>query len=266
MASPRPPISTSRFLDGRRCSSRRSTSIGRSCRSTIWPIALVCRARPCTGSPSNSSPSVGWSGRPRVIGWECDCSNLPGWSPGATACVSALCRLCDGCSKRPACRCTSQSSISSRWCTSRSWPLTRFRPRRVCNACRRTAQASARRSSTVDNGDALRAQLRAVQETGIAYDREEAVLGFGCVAAPIRGAGRAIAAVSVTGRIEVIDVDPLAPIVRGAATEIWTNMFTNRPRSVTSVRARSSQDASASSLERAASAESNQWLKYDDWL
>ncbi|MEY2444530.1 MAG: hypothetical protein QOE00_1110 [Ilumatobacteraceae bacterium] len=125
---------------------------------------------------------------------------------------------------------------------------------------------TAQTTTTIDDGDALRAQLLEVQETGIAYDREEAVLGFGCVAAPIRGAGRAIAAVSVTGRIEAIDVGPLAPMVRGAASEIWTNMFTNRPRSVTSVRARSSEEASASSLERAASAESNQWLKYDDWL
>lgn len=127
---------------------------------------------------------------------------------------------------------------------------------------------SATTPNTIADGDALRKCLHDVQEQGIAFDREEAVLGFGCVAAPIRGVGRAIAAVSATGRIEAIDVDHLAPFVRAAAAEIWTNMFSNRPRTVSSSvsRARSAQAASTSSLERASSAELNQWLKFDDWF
>jgi DNA-binding IclR family transcriptional regulator len=118
--------------------------------------------------------------------------------------------------------------------------------------------------ATITDPTDLRNALRTVQDTGIAFDREEAVSGFGCVAAPIRGAGRAIAAVSATGRIESIDVERLAPLVREAATEIWSNMFSNRPRPVASSTTVSHEEAS--SLERAASAELNQWLKYDDWL
>ncbi|MGD9999898.1 MAG: IclR family transcriptional regulator [Ilumatobacteraceae bacterium] len=121
----------------------------------------------------------------------------------------------------------------------------------------------AQTDATITDADALRSALRAVQDTGIAFDREEAVAGFGCVAAPIRGAGRAIAAVSATGRIESLDIERLAPLVRETATEIWSNMFSNRPRSVSSSAA--SYDAE-SPLERAASAELSQWLKYDDWL
>jgi DNA-binding IclR family transcriptional regulator len=122
--------------------------------------------------------------------------------------------------------------------------------------------------NTIDDPDLLRKALDDAQTTGVAFDREEAVLGFGCVAAAIRGAGRAIAAVSVTGRIDDIDVELLAPSVRQAAAEIWADMFSNRPRPVraTSTRARSTQQAEASSMERAASAELSQWLKYDDWL
>jgi len=122
--------------------------------------------------------------------------------------------------------------------------------------------------NTIDDPDLLRKALDDAQTTGVAFDREEAVLGFGCVAAAIRGAGRAIAAVSVTGRIDDIDVELLAPSVRQAAAEIWADMFSNRPRPVraTSTRARSTQQAEASSMEREASAELSQWLKYDDWL
>jgi DNA-binding IclR family transcriptional regulator len=121
----------------------------------------------------------------------------------------------------------------------------------------------AQTEATITDAHELRNALRTVQDTGIAFDREEAVPGFGCVAAPIRGAGRAIAAVSATGRIESIDVERLAPLVREAATEIWSNMFSNRPRPVASTKVSPEE---ASSLERAASAELNQWLKYDDWL
>jgi DNA-binding IclR family transcriptional regulator len=121
--------------------------------------------------------------------------------------------------------------------------------------------------ATIDDAGALRTLLRTAQDTGIAFDREEAVPGFGCVAAPIRGAGRAVAAISVTGPIEAIDVEHLAPLVKGAATEIWSNMFSNSPRSIArSSRRRSADAATASSMERAAAAELDQWLKYDDWL
>ncbi|MBI5087640.1 MAG: IclR family transcriptional regulator, partial [Actinobacteria bacterium] len=116
---------------------------------------------------------------------------------------------------------------------------------------------AAQTEATITDADELRGALRTVQDTGIAFDREEAVTGFGCVAAPIRGAGRAIAAVSATGRIEAIDVERLAPLVRETATEIWSNMFSNRPRAVASG-TKVSYEA-ASSLERAASAELNQW-------
>ena len=70
----------------------------------------------------------------------------------------------------------------------------------------------------------------------------------------------------MTGGIHSIDIERLAPLVREASTEIWSNMFSNRPRALASEPARRVSYEAESTLERAASAELNQWLKYDDWL
>ncbi len=49
-----------------------------------------------------------------------------------------------------------------------------------------------------------------------------------CVAAPIRGAGRAIAAISVTGPVARIDLHGVAPLVQDAAQAIWDDRFRKR--------------------------------------
>jgi DNA-binding IclR family transcriptional regulator len=127
---------------------------------------------------------------------------------------------------------------------------------------------TAQTPNTIVDPDCLRETLAETRETGVAFDREEAVTGFGCVAAPIRGAGRALAAVSATLPIDQIDVELLAPRLRDAATEIWSSLFNNREGAAppSSQRQRSAEQATVSSMERAVSAELGQWLKYDDWL
>ena len=42
-------------------------------------------------------------------------------------------------------------------------------------------------------------ELTAVRERGVAFDHEEGYRGVSCVAAPLRGAGRAIASISMFG-------------------------------------------------------------------
>ncbi|MCV7433625.1 IclR family transcriptional regulator [Mycolicibacterium bacteremicum] len=68
----------------------------------------------------------------------------------------------------------------------------------------------------------LRAELTKVRSHGVAYDREESVPGFGCVAAPIGDPGQAVAAVSVCGPMSQMKFDQqLVAPVRMAAMGIW---------------------------------------------
>jgi len=84
------------------------------------------------------------------------------------------------------------------------------------------AQMPTRTDSTVTEPRILQQQLERIRRSHIAYDKEEAYPGLACVASPIRGSGRAIGAISVTGpawRIKAYA--PLAVDVRNAATAIW---------------------------------------------
>lgn len=71
----------------------------------------------------------------------------------------------------------------------------------------------------------LLTELTNVRNRGVAFDREESVPGFGCVAAPIGAPGEAVAAVSVCGPINRMMFDQrLAAPVRMTAMGIWRNV------------------------------------------
>lgn len=74
----------------------------------------------------------------------------------------------------------------------------------------------------------LAAELAKVRAHGVAFEREESLLGFGCVAAPIGGPGEAqdvMAAVSVCGPLNRVTLDQrLAAPVRMTAMGIWRNV------------------------------------------
>jgi len=76
--------------------------------------------------------------------------------------------------------------------------------------------------------DEFRRELATIRRCGVAIDHEEAQPGIACVAAPIRGSGRAIAAISLTGPIERMDVERLAPAVTAAAAGVWRALFPTR--------------------------------------
>jgi len=63
-------------------------------------------------------------------------------------------------------------------------------------------------------------ELKRVREDGVAYDREEVVLGLTCVAAPILKNDVAVAAVSVSGPTSRYDPATMANPVRRAANAI----------------------------------------------
>jgi DNA-binding IclR family transcriptional regulator len=71
----------------------------------------------------------------------------------------------------------------------------------------------------------LTAELAKVCAHGVAFDREESLPGFGCVAAPIGDPGQPVAAVSVCGPMSrmMFDQRTAAP-VRMTAMGIWRNV------------------------------------------
>jgi DNA-binding IclR family transcriptional regulator len=71
---------------------------------------------------------------------------------------------------------------------------------------------------TLSDPALFRAELGRIRQDGIAYDRQEAVLGLSCVAVPVMGAGgRPVAALSVAGAHHRFTPERFAPALRRAA-------------------------------------------------
>lgn len=79
---------------------------------------------------------------------------------------------------------------------------------------------------TLHTMEALEQELVAVRARGgLAYDREESAAGVVCVAAPLRGSGRALAAVSLTGDAKRMDLNRLSPFVAETARQASAALF-----------------------------------------
>ena len=77
---------------------------------------------------------------------------------------------------------------------------------------------------SISSSAQLAVELAKVRAHGVAFEREESLLGFGCVAAPIGCPGEAVAAVSVCGPMNRMMFDQrLAAPVRMTAMGIWRN-------------------------------------------
>jgi DNA-binding IclR family transcriptional regulator len=84
---------------------------------------------------------------------------------------------------------------------------------------------------SISTSSQLAAELAKVRSHGVAFEREESLLGFGCVAAPIGGPGEAVAAVSVCGPMNrMMFASRLAAPVRMTAMGIWRNVEDGPPR------------------------------------
>jgi DNA-binding IclR family transcriptional regulator len=74
---------------------------------------------------------------------------------------------------------------------------------------------------TITSPDLLVQQLVEIRKTRIAYEMEESAIALACVASPIVGRnGKAIAAISVSGRLRSIDPDRVGQTVKATATAI----------------------------------------------
>jgi DNA-binding IclR family transcriptional regulator len=112
-------------------------------------------------------------------------------------------------------------------CTAAGKALLAFAPDPVIESVIE-AGLPARTPRTIVNPDAFRRELATVRRNHWAVESEENVPGLRCVAAPIRGAGRSIAAVSVSGPLHRIDIKRVVPLVRRCATDVWGHLFARR--------------------------------------
>lgn len=80
---------------------------------------------------------------------------------------------------------------------------------------------------TIRTPEALRRELRQAAENGVAFDRQETVIGLSCVATPIMGAGgRPIAALSVAAADHTFDPGRIAPALRRVAHQASRTLST----------------------------------------
>lgn len=84
---------------------------------------------------------------------------------------------------------------------------------------------------TLAEPDALHRELGQIRlRQGVAIDREEAMVGIACVAAPLRGRGAPPAALSLSGRAEAMSYDRLARVVLEVVHEAGRALFPHRTR------------------------------------
>lgn len=112
-------------------------------------------------------------------------------------------------------------------CTAAGKALLAFAPEKLVDEII-DAGLERRTGRTIVVPELFRQELATVRTAHWALETEENVAGLRCVAAPIRGAGRAIAAVSVSGPVHKVDVSRVVPMVRRCATDIWSQLFGRR--------------------------------------
>lgn len=86
-----------------------------------------------------------------------------------------------------------------------------------------------RTAFTFTDSEALIRELGRARNAGFALDRQEWSLGVSCVAAPVKGPGHAVAAVSLTGEPGRVDPDEHGRLLAGVGAMMWDDVF--RPHS-----------------------------------
>jgi DNA-binding IclR family transcriptional regulator len=82
------------------------------------------------------------------------------------------------------------------------------------------AGVEARTPHTMTRPWKIRRELARVRDEGVGYDREESSLGLLCIAAPVTGSdGLCVAAVSLTGPTDRLNLNRADPLVRRTAQE-----------------------------------------------
>ncbi|MER7991260.1 IclR family transcriptional regulator [Streptomyces noursei] len=118
---------------------------------------------------------------------------------------------------------------------------------------------------TICRPEALRAELATARSRGVAYDHEEAYRGVSCVAVPLRGSGRAIAAISLSGNGAHRELDRLAPAVADCARTVWRSLFGPGRRTVRPHRPAQLPHLGPA-MSPAAMANTLAWMRDSEWM
>ncbi|MER5712687.1 MULTISPECIES: IclR family transcriptional regulator [unclassified Streptomyces] len=117
---------------------------------------------------------------------------------------------------------------------------------------------------TITRPDTFRAELAMARERGVAFDHEEGFRGVFCVAAPLRGAGRAIAAISVSGNGVHRELERIAPAVRGCARSVWQAMF--GPGRLVEKQPQPAGAVAAPDFPQPSMDNMMTWLRFSEWM
>ncbi|MBI5089714.1 MAG: IclR family transcriptional regulator [Actinobacteria bacterium] len=119
---------------------------------------------------------------------------------------------------------TRQGSRMPAYCTGLGKALLAFSDQKCVDATISHGLAP-RTEYTIVVPDVLRNELGEIVRNGVAYDREESIRGVGCAAAPLRGSGRAIGAISLTGSSSQANRREVTMAGRDAAKRTWAYLF-----------------------------------------
>ncbi|MFC8868776.1 IclR family transcriptional regulator [Streptomyces sp. NPDC057148] len=117
---------------------------------------------------------------------------------------------------------------------------------------------------TITWPEAFRSELAMVRERGVAFDCEEGFQGVFCVAAPLRGAGRAVASISVCGNGVHRELERIAPAVRGCTRSVWQAMF--GPGQRAKQRARTAAALPEAGVPQPVMDNMMSWLRTSEWM
>ncbi|MFJ5293423.1 MULTISPECIES: IclR family transcriptional regulator [unclassified Streptomyces] len=127
-----------------------------------------------------------------------------------------------------------------------------------------------RTARTITRPVTFHQELARIRDRGVAFDVEEAFRGVSCVAAPLRGAGRAIASVSLCGNGTHRELERLAPVVLATSRAVWRSLFgpgraEARPRT-SAATAPVPAPAVATPIDAAEMDNMMSWLRFADWM
>jgi DNA-binding IclR family transcriptional regulator len=125
-----------------------------------------------------------------------------------------------------------------------------------------TGDFAPRTRTTITRGDSLRGELSRVRTEGVAFDQEECFSGVTCVAAPLRGAGLALAAISLSRTVGHADLKRMTHQVTQCARAVWASLFDSSRRFEEARRTHTHTGPAPDSSDTATVLS---WLRFSEW-
>jgi DNA-binding IclR family transcriptional regulator len=147
-------------------------------------------------------------------------------------------------------------------CTAAGKALLAFSRDRMAAAAAPWPPLTPRTRRTITRPDLLELELADVRSDRVAFDRQECFDDVNCIAVPLRGAGWALAAISVSRNTGSTDLSGLAPKVSACARTIWSSLFATVRRAEEKKPTLTAPDPET--LESTADS-THYWLRFREW-